>query len=209
MPPAIIASASPCWMSRKESPTAWAPLAQAVAVAEFGPLAPVRIETQPAARLTITAGMKNGLIFRGPALEQRLVLALDGGEAADAAADEDAHPSRARRRRRRRPASSSARSAAAIANWMKRSIFLTSFFSIQAQGVEALHLAGEAGGVLRRVEQRDGRRPGAAGEEGLPGLLGADPQRGHEPHPGDDDPALRGHVASSGRAYFLPACFSM
>ena len=63
-------------------------------MAEFGPLAPVRIETQPEARLTIAAGMKNGLILRGPALEQRLVLALDGGEAADAAADEDAHPAR-------------------------------------------------------------------------------------------------------------------
>ena len=65
-PPAIITSASPRWMRRKESPTAWAPDVQAVQVAEFGPLAPVRIETQPEARLTIAAGMKNGLIFRGP-----------------------------------------------------------------------------------------------------------------------------------------------
>jgi hypothetical protein len=44
-PPQIIASASPCWMIRKESPIAWALVVQAVAVAEFGPLAPVRIET--------------------------------------------------------------------------------------------------------------------------------------------------------------------
>ena len=106
-PPAIMTSASPRWMRRKESPTAWAPLAHAVAVAEFGPLAPVRIETQPEARLTIAAGMKNGLILRGPALEEGLVLALDGGEAADAAADEDAHPSGLGTgpRRTRRPSS--------------------------------------------------------------------------------------------------------
>ena len=53
-------------MIRNESPTAWAPVVQAVQVAELGPLAPVRIETQPEARLTMAAGMKNGLILRGP-----------------------------------------------------------------------------------------------------------------------------------------------
>ena len=36
------------------------------AVHEFGPLAPVRIETQPDARFAIAAGMKKGLILRGP-----------------------------------------------------------------------------------------------------------------------------------------------
>ena len=44
-PPQIIASASPRWMILKLSPMAWAPAEQAVAVAEFGPFAPVRIET--------------------------------------------------------------------------------------------------------------------------------------------------------------------
>ena len=66
LPPAIIASASPRWISRKESPTAWALVVQAVAVAEFGPLAPVRMETQPEARFTIADGMKKGLTRRGP-----------------------------------------------------------------------------------------------------------------------------------------------
>ena len=38
-PPAIMTSASPRWMSRKESPTAWAPLAQAVAATtDAGPI---------------------------------------------------------------------------------------------------------------------------------------------------------------------------
>ena len=39
---------------------------QAVAVAEFGPLAPVRMETWPEARLMMVAGMKNGEMRRGP-----------------------------------------------------------------------------------------------------------------------------------------------
>ena len=65
-PPAIIATASPRWIRRNESPTACAPLVHAVAVAELGPLAPLRIATQPEARLTMAAGMKNGLTRRGP-----------------------------------------------------------------------------------------------------------------------------------------------
>ena len=39
---------------------------QAVHVARFGPLAPKRIETCPAARLMIDEGMKKGEILRGP-----------------------------------------------------------------------------------------------------------------------------------------------
>ena len=44
-PPQIMTSASPRWMMRKESPMQCALVVQAVAVAEFGPLAPVRMET--------------------------------------------------------------------------------------------------------------------------------------------------------------------
>ncbi len=45
-----------------ESPTQCALVVQAVAVAEFGPLAPVRMEMNPDARLMMVAGMKNGEI---------------------------------------------------------------------------------------------------------------------------------------------------
>ena len=65
-PPAIMTSASPRWMILKLSPMAWAPVAQAVALAMLGPLAPKRMLTCPAARLTMLAGMKNGEILRGP-----------------------------------------------------------------------------------------------------------------------------------------------
>ena len=66
VPPQIIASASPRWMILNESPIECALVVHAVAVAEFGPFAPVRMETNPEARFTIVAGMKNGEIRRGP-----------------------------------------------------------------------------------------------------------------------------------------------
>ena len=66
VPPQIITSASPYWMMRKESPIEWALVMQAVAVAEFGPFAPVRMDTYPDARLIIVAGIKNGEMRLGP-----------------------------------------------------------------------------------------------------------------------------------------------
>ena len=66
VPPVIIASAAPRLMISNESPTAWAEAVHAVHVARFGPLAPNRIDTCPAARLMMDDGMKNGEIFRGP-----------------------------------------------------------------------------------------------------------------------------------------------
>jgi hypothetical protein len=53
-------------MISKDSPTECAEAEQAVHVARFGPLAPNRIDTWPAARLMIADGMKKGEILRGP-----------------------------------------------------------------------------------------------------------------------------------------------
>ncbi len=110
---------------------------QAVQVAEFGPLAPKRIETWPAARLMMADGMKNGEIFRGPpsssALCSRSMVVnppmpdamntptrgLISGVTVN-------------------PASSTANWLAAIAYWMKTSIFLTSFFSMNRNGSKSL-----------------------------------------------------------------------
>ena len=96
LPPAIITSASPRWMSRNESPTAWALVVQAVQVAEFGPLAPVRMETQPEARFTIAEGMKNGLTLRGPPFRSASCSRSMVAKPADAAADVHAHLLRVR-----------------------------------------------------------------------------------------------------------------
>ena len=66
VPPQIMASASPRLMISKESPMLWLPVAQAVQAARLGPLAPKRMETWPAARLTMRPTMKKGEIRSGP-----------------------------------------------------------------------------------------------------------------------------------------------
>src|SRR5712671_923212 len=132
-PPAIITSASLCWMIRKESPTECALVVQAVAVASFGPFAPKRMETCPAARLMMDAGMKKGEILRGPpsisAVCSRSITSNPPMP------DPICTPTRS---------SFSgvifnsdiwiASSDAASARWMNRPIFLTSFFSMNLSG---------------------------------------------------------------------------
>ena len=65
-------------MISNESPIACADAEQAVHVAEVRPLGAEADRDLAGARLMIADGMKNGEILRGPPLEQRLVLALDG-----------------------------------------------------------------------------------------------------------------------------------
>ena len=65
VPPAIAASASPYWIIRYASPTACAPVVQAVTVARLGPFRPYLIEMFPAASLTMRPVMKKGEMTRG------------------------------------------------------------------------------------------------------------------------------------------------
>ena len=62
----------------------------AVHVAEFGPLAPKRMETWPAARLMMADGNEERRDLARAARRAAPVLALDGGEPADAGRDEHA-----------------------------------------------------------------------------------------------------------------------
>ena len=94
-PPATITSASPYWMVRMPRPMACVDVVQAVTTPRFGPLRPYLIDRCPAIMLMIEAGTKNGEIFFGLLrLQIRVVLRLDGREAADAGA---AHGAAARR----------------------------------------------------------------------------------------------------------------
>src|SRR5258708_37115292 len=68
LPPAIMQSASPRWISRYESPPAWSLVVQAVPVAELGPLAPERVEHPPQATLTTEAGVRRRVTLPGPPL---------------------------------------------------------------------------------------------------------------------------------------------
>src|SRR5436190_12373510 len=106
---------------------------QAVQVAEFGPRAPKRIDTWQAARLMIADGMKNGEILRGPPsssarCSRSIVVNPPIPEAMNT-------PTRVLFSAvTLKQASSIANCAAAIAYWMKTSIFLTSFFSMNVSG---------------------------------------------------------------------------
>src|SRR5579863_7461853 len=59
-PPQTMTSASQRAIILKESPAACVLDEHAVQVAEFGPLAPHRMETKPDAKLAMVAGMKKG-----------------------------------------------------------------------------------------------------------------------------------------------------
>ena len=80
-------STSPRATSRKASPMALVPVAQAVTTALTGPRAPKAMETCPAAMLPMIMGTKKGLKVAGPLLEVYLVLAFDGADPADAGAN--------------------------------------------------------------------------------------------------------------------------
>src|SRR5215218_4675693 len=145
-PPAIITSAAPRRMISEASPTACAEAVHAVHVAEFGPCAPKRIETCPDARLMIAEGMKNGEMRRGPpsssALCSRSIVVKppmpDAMNTPTRGAMSGVTFS---------PESSIANCDAAMANWMKMSIFLTSFFSTNCSGSKAFTSA------AKRVEK--------------------------------------------------------
>src|SRR6185503_13638413 len=132
-PPAIITSAAPRLMISKASPMACADAEQAVQVAEFGPLAPNRIDTWPAARLMMADGMKNGELLRGPPSSSALcsrsmVVNPPIPDAMNTPIRRDSSGVTVS------VASSIANCDAAIAYWMKTSIFLTSFFSRNRSG---------------------------------------------------------------------------
>src|SRR5262249_19294944 len=110
-----------------------AEVVQAVQVAEFGPRAPERVEIQPEARFTMGAGMKKGLMREGPrsmsVVGSRSMVGNPPMPLPMYTPTMSRFPGPVFN-----PESARAKSAAATANWMKRSIFLTSFFSTHLSG---------------------------------------------------------------------------
>src|SRR5687768_3681466 len=132
-PPAIITSASSRRIISKASPTECADAVHAVQVARLGPRALNRIETCPAARLMIVAGMKKGEMRLGPF--SRSSLCSRSMVWKPPMPDAMNTPTRsAMSLPTVRRASSIAICEAAMAYWMKTSIFLTSFLSTHFSG---------------------------------------------------------------------------
>ena len=124
-PPASITSASPRRMMCHASPMEWAPVAHAVTMERFGPLAPVWIATCPGARFAMAMGMKNGLTRRGPDSSSTLCwFSISGSPPSPAPMDT---PTRsAASPLTSYPASSRAIRAVATAYWMNVSILRAS-----------------------------------------------------------------------------------
>src|SRR5215470_1110856 len=131
-PPAIITSASPRWISRKASPRAWLPVAQAVTTEELGPFAPKRIETSPDAMLMMSIGMKKGETRSGPRSSR--ILCASSSELMPPMPDPMSTPKRPPSTRPvSRPESSTAMTEQAIAylryGSSRRASFLSTYFS--------------------------------------------------------------------------------
>ena len=146
---------------------AWADAEQAVQVARFGPLAPNRIDTCPDARLMIADGMKNGEILPRTAVEQRLVLALDGRESADAGSEEDADVGGVGRRDpQARVVHGELRGRDGV---LDEDVHLLDVFLLdELQRVEALDLGGNLRGKAADVELRnpgDAARPATSADQ--------------------------------------------
>jgi len=150
---------------------------QAVAVAEFGPLAPLRIETYPEARFTIVAGMKTGKIRRGPC--SRSVWCSRSITSKPPIPLPDIHPDllgdlgskpSTRIRVVSRP-----QSAAAMATWIKRPIFL-SFVLFDVPGrIEAFDFSRDAAREGGRIELGNWSRYALPCSDRFPGRFCPDP----------------------------------
>src|SRR6185503_6908441 len=119
------------------SPIACAEAVHAVQVARLGPRALKRIDTWPAARLMMEAGMKKGEMRRGPPFmsstcSRSIVWKPPIPEAMNTPTESAIAGVTSSR------ASSTANCEAASANWMKTSIFLTSFLSTNCSGSKSL-----------------------------------------------------------------------
>ena len=121
----------------------------------------------------------------GALLEQHAMFALDHLEAADAAADDDAHA-----RGVVGPHDQAAGREGDVGGRdgeLDEAPALLDVLAVDPpQRVEPFHLAGKSRGVAGGVKQRDRRDPGSSGEDALPRLVGADAERRDQPNAGHD-----------------------
>src|SRR4029453_15992085 len=174
-------SASPRRMISKDSPMECADAVHAVHTARLGPRAPKRIDTWPAARLMMDAGMKNGEIRRGPPFRS------SGGSGPMV----ETPPIPDGKLRRREGV------------FDEEVDFLDVLLAHELQRIEALDLAGDTRRELRGVEMGNGANAALASAERAPVGFGPDADRGNQADAGDD------HSPAQGSSYFFLACASM
>ena len=182
----------------------------AVHVAEFGPLAPNRIDTWPAARLMIAEGMKNGEILRGrprgSALCSRsMVVNPPMPEAMNT-------PTRGADLRRDRQLRVVHRELRRRDRELDEDVHLLDVFLLdELQRIEVLHLAREPRRERRRVEAGDRADAARCPRRAHPSSPGADADRRHQADAGHDDSPAQSPPSGlrAGRRHFFLACDSM
>ena len=143
-------------------------------------------------------GDEEGRYLARTTLEQRAVLALDGGEAANARGDEHAGP------RPQRPLQIHAgilqREGRRRHRVLDEHVHLPDVLPAdELERIEAADLARDAGGESVGIEVRYGPDSAPPGAQGVPGRPGADPQRRHQTHTRDDYPSARHRLCLSVR----------
>src|SRR5213082_313806 len=143
-------------------------------------------------------------------LEQGAAVFFEGLEPAGARADQDAHPLQVHRVPARGETGIGHRLLRGADRELREQVVAADFFLVEEpRRVEGLHFARELHGALRRVEARDRPRPGAAGQQAVPGALDIGAQRRQEPEARDRDPARHPAISPSfgaGTAAPAPRC---
>ena len=175
---------------------ACAPVVQAVATAEFGPFAPSRTETCPAARLMIEERMKNGDTRSGPRSSRvRCSRSITSNPPIPLPMTTPTRVALAASMRR--PLCSIAIAVAAIANWMNRAHFFTSFFSIHRSGSNSGTSPANRVEYRAASKERDRADPRPSRAHARPRLGGAHRERRHQSDSGDHDSSAHSTSARS------------
>ena len=192
LPPAIMASASPALDEPERVPHRMRARRAGRARRRVGTLR-TGPDRDPARRqVDDGGGDEERADLARSVLEQRLVLALDCRESADPAADVD--PGLLRVRGVDDEPGILERHVSGRHGELDEPVHLLDVLLLHPlQRIETLDLGREAGRVLRRVEERDRPRAGAAGEEGFPRRPGVVTEGRDDPNPRHDDSALLVH----------------
>ena len=185
VPPQSITSARPSRIASQPSPIAMFDAAHAVHSESSGPRVPSSIETQPAPRFGMIAGIENGLTRSGPRSTSTAWHSWNDRKPADSGRDRGADPVGL-------PLDLEAgvgdRLPGRREDQVREAVHPPRLLAVDPLGrVEVLHLAGEVDRVVAVVELRDLARAGLACEQARPRRLDVEPERRHCAQPGDDD----------------------
>ena len=194
VPPQMTTSASPARISRRASSSAYAPLAQASALALTGPCAPTSMATSQAGMLVREEGTKCERARSALGGQQPAYGGLDGVEAGDGGVDDHADPGGVAGVDGEpgvgdRLAGGDHRELAEPGH--PSQLFAGEVFGRR----EAPHLGGDPGGQRGGIEGGDRADARLAGQQALPGAVAVETERRDGTDASDDDVVGLDHLA--------------